>query len=370
VRADVIRRWAVVAAGLTVLCAMPVIASALPASVPALTAGQLRARILASAGQSYAGYAESNATFGLPSLPGLNGVASLLDGVTKMRVWVAAPDDWRVDVLSDAGERDTYQLGTLSYIWDSGQELLTEVFGQPGLRLPRPADLVPPALAVRLLEAAGQQARFSLIPALRVAGQSVAGLRVRPADASSTIAYVDIWAEPGSGLPLMVEIFGRGSARPALESQFFQVSAWRPDPGVLTPQRGPGTGFTMTGARSLAGALSHLALEVLPAELAGRDEVPGPPGFGTVSIYGGGLATFVVVGVRTSQDLIGDALSAGGTVLSLPGARGALIGAPLVNAVLVQPSDLALTFLIVGTVSPGVLQQAAATLVADRVWLP
>ena len=167
-RAGVIRRWAVVAAGLTVLCAMPVIASARPASVPSLTAGQLRARILASAGQSYAGYAESNATFGLPSLPGLNGVASLLDGVTKMRVWVAAPDDWRVDVLSDAGERDTYQLGTLSYIWDSGQELLTEVFGQPSLRLPRPADLVPPALAVRLLEAAGQQARFSLIPAQRV----------------------------------------------------------------------------------------------------------------------------------------------------------------------------------------------------------
>jgi hypothetical protein len=126
----------------------------------------------------------------------------------------------------------------------------------------------------------------------------------------------------------------------------------------------------MTSARSLAGALSHLALEILPAELAGRDEVPGPPGFGTVSIYGGGLATFVVVGARTSQDLIGDALSAGGTALSLPGARGALIGAPLVNAVLVQPSGFALTFLIVGTVSPGVLEQAGATLVADRVWLP
>ena len=118
-----------VAAGLTVLCAMPVVPSALPATVPAMTASQLRARILASAGQSYTGYAESNATFGLPSLPGLNGVASLLDGVTKMRVWVAAPDQWRVDALSDAGERDTYQLGAVSYIWDSGQELLTEVFG-------------------------------------------------------------------------------------------------------------------------------------------------------------------------------------------------------------------------------------------------
>jgi hypothetical protein len=29
--------------------------------------------------------------------------------VTKMQVWQASPDSWRVDVLSDTGERDTYQ---------------------------------------------------------------------------------------------------------------------------------------------------------------------------------------------------------------------------------------------------------------------
>ena len=128
------------------------VASALPVSVPALTASQLRGRILASANESYAGYAESNATFGLPPLAGLTGLTSLLDGVTKMRVWQATATRWRVDVLSDAGERDTYQLsGCRSYIWDSGAELLTEVRGRQTFRLPRPADLVPPALALRLL---------------------------------------------------------------------------------------------------------------------------------------------------------------------------------------------------------------------------
>ena len=207
------RRWAVVAVGLALLCGLPVVASALPASVPKLTASQLRSRILASAGMSYAGYAESNATFGLPPLAGLTGVTSLLDGATKMRVWEASPTRWRVDVLSDAGERDTYQLGSCrSYIWDSGSELLTEVRGRQSLRLPRPADLVPPALALRLLAEAGRQARFGLIPSLRVAGQSAAGLRITPADPASTVGHIDIWAQPGSGLPLMVDIFGRGSA--------------------------------------------------------------------------------------------------------------------------------------------------------------
>jgi hypothetical protein len=281
------RKWAVVALGLALLCGLPVIASALPVSVPALTASQLRGRILASAGEPYAGYAESNATFGLPSLAGLADLTSLLDGVTKMRVWQAAPDRWRVDVLSDAGERDTYQLGARTYIWASGPELLTEGLGQPALRLPRPAD---------------------------------------PA---STVGQVDIWAEPASGLPLMVEIFGRGSRTPALESQFFGVGRWQPRARVLTPVRGPGTGFNVTRASNLGGALNNLGLEGLPTQLA-------------------------------------DTLSAGGTALSVAGGTGARIGAPLINAVIVRPAGFYVTFLIAGTVSAGVLARAAAELVADR----
>lgn len=370
-RAEAIRRWAVVAAGLTVLCAMPLLASALPASVPELTAAQLRGRILASARESYAGYAESNATFGLPELPGLRDVTSLLDGVTKMRVWEAAPDWWRVDVLSDAGERDTYQLGSVSYIWDSGEELLTKVTGQQPVRLPRPADLVPPALAIRLLDEAGRQARFSVIAPLRVAGQSAAGLRVTPADPASTIGHIDIWAEPASGLPLMVEIFGRGSAGPALESQFFQLGPWRPDLQVLTPERGPGTGFTTTDADDLAGALNNLGIELLPTQLAGRDRIPEPAAFARIGVYGGGLATFAVLGIRGGGNLIPDAVSAGGAVLDVSGASAAvLISAPLINAVIIRPAGSYVTDLIAGTVSVSVLEQAAVTLVADEDTAP
>ncbi|MGH3421027.1 MAG: hypothetical protein ACRDOD_15760, partial [Streptosporangiaceae bacterium] len=205
---QIVRRWAVVAACVALLCGLPVIASALPVSVPQLTAGQLRARILASADESYAGYAESNATFGLPELSGLSSVTSLLDGVTKMRVWQAAPQLWRVDVLSDDGERDTYQLGPTGYEWNSGAQLLTEVVpalaGTATIRLPRAADLVPTALAQRVLSLVGTSAaRFSTLPPLRVAGQSAAGLRVTPTDPASTIGSVDIWAQPSTGLPLM-----------------------------------------------------------------------------------------------------------------------------------------------------------------------
>ena len=48
--------------------------------------------------------------------------------------------------------------------------------------------------------------------------RSAAGLRMTPADPASTVGRVDIWADPSSGLPLMVEVFGRGSGRPACKA--------------------------------------------------------------------------------------------------------------------------------------------------------
>ena len=96
--------------------------------------------------------------------------------------------------------------------------------------------VVPPALAIRLLNEAGPRAKRSLLPPQRVAGYSAAGLRIVPASPASTIGQADIWADPASGLPLRVEILSRSSPVPALETQFLQVSPWRPDLGVLTPQ--------------------------------------------------------------------------------------------------------------------------------------
>jgi hypothetical protein len=371
VKIQIVRRWAVVAAGAALLCGLPVIASALPVNVPRLTASQLRARILASADESYAGYAESNATFGLPPVSGLTGLTSLLNGVTKMRVWQATPGRWRVDVLSDAGERDTYQVsGDRSFTWNSGAQLLTEVLGRQPYRLPRAADLVPPALALRLLAEGGRRARFSVIAPVRVAGRAAAGLRMTPADPESTVGRVDIWADPSSGLPLLVEVFGRGSGAPALQSLFFQVSAWHPDPRVLTPSLAPGAGFTVTGAGNLAGALRDLALVRLPAELAGRARLPVQPGFESVGAYGGGLATFAVLGVNGSagRRLVPDAVKAGGAPLVIAGGAAAEISAPLLNAVIVRPPGSFVTFLLAGTVSTRLLEQAA-TEVTEQVTL-
>jgi len=359
-------RWLVVVGGVAVLCCLPVLASALPVSVPRLTPFGLRERILGSAPLAYAGYAESDATFGLPSLEGLQNLTDLLDGVTRMRVWQAAPDRWRVDVLSDVAERDQYQLGGTGYLWDSGTQLLTRVNGQPAVRLPQPDDLVPPALAIRLLNEAGPRAKLSLLPPQRVAGRGAAGLRIVPASPASTIGQVDIWADPATGLPLRVEILSRSSRVPALETQFLQVSPWRPDPGVLTPRRGPGTGYSVTTASNLTSVLHNLDPEVLPGSLAGLPRRPSPQQYGEVGVYGGGLATFVVLTFRggTGLTLLNDARSAGGAWLTDPNGVGVLASAPLVNLILMHPFRSRDTFLLAGLVGKDTLERAAAALAA------
>jgi hypothetical protein len=137
---------------------------------------------------------------------------------------------------------------------------------------------------------------------------------------------------------------------------------------VLTPVRSPGTGFTVTSAANLAGALSNLGVFALPGQLAGRARLSVPEGFEAIGVYGGGLATFVVLGVRgdTGTDLVPNALSAGGTAVTVPGGTGALISAPLINAVIVRPFGFLIAFLIAGTVSTQVLEQAATTIVTNQ----
>jgi hypothetical protein len=357
-------RWIVVLAGAAVLCCLPLLARALPASVPGLTARQLESRILSSQRLAFSGYAESDANFGLPALPAFASVTPLLDGVTRMRIWQAAPDQWRVDALSDTGENDTYQDGVNTFVWDSGEQLLTGVYGQQTVRLPRAADLQPAALAIRIISEAGAFAKVGILPPQRVAGQSAAGFEITPAAPQSTIARADIWASPTSGLPLLVEVFARGAAQPALETRFLQVGLWIPDPNVLTPQRGPGTGFTTTTPSDFAGVLKNLDDELLPASLAGLGRQPSP--VLQIGVYGDRAVAFAVLTFRrdTGRQLLQDALDAGAARLAYRAGDGAVASAPLVNLVIVHPYRSPDTFLLVGLVSRATLEQAAGVLAA------
>jgi hypothetical protein len=361
-------RWAVVLCGTAVLCLLPAALAALPVSGSALSAAALRARILASANLPYQGYAESVADLGLPSLPHLQEVSGLLDGTTDQYAWYISPRHWRADTVSAVGENDVYQVGETTFLWYHAYNLLTQVVGGQPVRLPRGADLLPPALARQLLGLASGADRLSRLPSMRVAGVDAAGLRLVPADPATTVAAVDIWADPANGLPVEVKIIGRGTSRPILVSSFLQLSQRRAALATVIPHPAPGADITTARLSSLNGILDDDHRDhPWPPRLGGLARIPTTGGLSGVAVYGSGFTRFVLVPVpgSTGSQAVAAASGAGAAAVSLSGGTGVLIRTPLLAVLLASPPFRGITFLFSGAVAPALLERAASDLLTS-----
>jgi hypothetical protein len=400
------RRWFLVLAGAAVLGALPAAAAARPTPTPTLGTDVLRDRIRRSAGRPHQGYAESVGALGLPALPRLGKVTSLLSGMTRMRVWYAAQDRWRVDVVDTGQERGLYRTPDGEYSWDYGDNRLTyvstrdrvevvelpdETAGGPGelsfsavrqpqVRLPRAADLMPPDLARRLLSVAEGEPSGPL-PGRRVAGVVGAGLRITATDPHSTVGHIDIWADPATGLPLQVELSARGAERPVLVTRFLEVEAAAPTSGVLVPpaQRDE-VGFTAAETSDAADVIFDQGhVRSLPerlggqprrdpvterrVQLPGRDEAVRLSQVSRFAVYGTGLAQFVVVPL--SRQIAGEVYRRAaewGQSLTFPTGTAALLSSSLLSLMVVRPTSIPRTFLVAGMVDGERLRQVGAEL--------
>ncbi len=362
-------RWLVVVATAAAVVGVSVLAELRPVSAGGgLTADGLRERVLASAAQPYRGYAETVGRLGLPPLPQLDSVAALLSGTTRLRAWYASPTLWRVDELTLAGEHGTYRNVAGEFLWDYEADQLTTVVGAAPVRPPRPADLLPPELARRLLGLAGDDP-VARLPSRRIAGIAAAGLRLTPRDPATTIGSIDVWADPATGLPLRVELTGRGADGPVLVSRLLEVSLDRPAAHVFVPSAGPSSGRVEVPASELADLLSSVGDRPAPRRLADRDRrLPGVDSRSDVAVYGPGLGGFALVPLtgRVAARLSDAARDAGGVEVDVPGGA---------TAVRLQSSVLTLTvvrvgrgrsgYLLAGAVVPEVLDRAAVDLAAE-----
>ena len=323
-------------------------------------------------GRPFQGYAESTADFGLPSLPDLGNVSTLLDGTTDQYVWYRSADYWRADVVSAEGENDTYGDGGVTYLWNYGSNSLIQIIGAEPVRLPRAADLLPPELARRLLSIAGPSARLSRLPSRRVAGVAAAGLRVTPTSPGTTIGAIDIWADPHTGLPVEVQLSARGSGHPVLLSNFLELNQTEPSLDVVTPHPAPQLGLATARQPDINRILNGDGDgdndgDPFPAELGGLRLVPipgGPPG---VAIYGSGLSRLVVLPLPHSigPEALNAAVQAGADLVPLTGQTGAVIRTPLLSVLMVTAGFHHATWLFAGAVTPAVLEKAANSMIND-----
>ena len=340
------------------LLLLPSIVAALPAPTTTLTAQELLRRVRSSADVGWSGYGESRGALVLPDVRELSDLPALLGDTTRARAWWRGPDDWRVDALSLVGETDTVRDAAGTWTWHSEDRRAVRVLGVPDVHLPAAPDLLAPTLGRRLAGAADVVA--SRLPARRVAGRSADGLRLVPRDArGTTVAAVQMWVDPVTGLALRVEVHAAGAAEPSLLALLLDVDLERP-PAARTSFVPPADATaTSVDAPDLAALSDRYAPYRLPDELAGlaRHDV-GAAG-GGVGVYGQGLHAVAVVPLP--GHLAHRAISR-----IEPGGDGttATVRTPLLSAV-VGRGDGRRAYLLAGTVPPERLTAVLERLRAD-----
>lgn len=365
------RRWSVVAAGVAALVGIqafaPTAAEMLDGTarpVESAPPETLVERALQSADVAHLAVAEIRGSLGTPDLPRLTGLAALLGGTTRARVWWSSTESWRVDTLTDGGEVGTYGVGDTLVVWDYGRSQRTTVTGAVGARLPRADDLLPPQAVRRLLAGVGGAAEITALPDRWIAGRVAAGVRVAPGDSRSTVERIDIWTDPGTGLPLELHVVDRDGAD-ALVSRYLDVTLGPPAGAVLTPPNPPLARRQVTSTPDLAAAVDADSPWDLPDALAGLPASRTP--LRGVAVYGDGLVSFAVLPLpsRLAADASQDALEAGAEVLDVGRGEAALVTSSLLNVAVARGPGGHHGYLVAGFVTADTLEAAVAELLAD-----
>jgi hypothetical protein len=355
------RRWLLVAIGVVVLCSLPAAVAALPVSSSALSAAAVRAKILASGDVAFSGYAESEGGLSLPDTGQLNSVADLLGGLTQMRVWWRGGSDWRVDQLSVSGEVDVHSGDAQTSTWNYEANLVTlQPTTSAAVRLPVPADVLPATLARRLLSQAADS-EVTRLPDERIAGVDAVGLRLHPEDPDSTIDRVDIWADPQTGVALRVNGYQAGAANPALSTSFLDFSRAAPSEQTVGLSIVNGARVTYQNGDAVSSLLRQFGLQDPPSSLAGVSRNELLPAFGAIGVYGRGVTEFVAAPLsgRTGRPLLAELIKIPGMVRTGDNYQ---VGIGPLNLLLSNPGGGRAFWLLVGTVQPSLLAQAATQL--------
>jgi hypothetical protein len=195
-----------------------------------------------------------------------------------------------------------------------------------------------------------------------VAGIDAPGLRLTPDESATTVAHVDLWAEPGSGLPLQVELYGVGEQRPVLTTTLLELSLSEPPDETTDFSPGQGVQVNFEQSVDVAAAANAFAPYDLPASLAGLRSRDGQDP-GAVGIYGRGPTTLIALPLRGQV---------AGPLRRQLSDRGTAQFTDVGTLAPVGPVGLLITpfrgrrgaFLLAGTVNSETLQRAAAELLA------
>ena len=355
-------RWLAVAAIAVGLTSAPLIPRALPARETDISAGRLVEQIGDAAALGWSGEVRSQGSLQVP-LTGsaFGGVSRLLGEETRLRVWWRDPDNWRIDRQRTTGESDLVRNGGLMVRWNY-EENRVNFTPYSTIRLPDDVDVVPSALAARLL-AGARPRELSRLPVRREAGRDAVGLRLTPSDDRSTISRVEVWADVESGLPLRVKVYGEPvGGVPILDTRLTTITIGKPAPAKTDLQLARTLDFSRGVALDDAAGANAFAPLVPPDSIADLPRRGRPEDFGAVGVYGRGPTAVLAVPLRRSvAERLHDQLARGRDARETGSSVSLEVG-PI--SVRLAKGDRA-SFLLTGTVTPGTLSEAAVDLLRD-----
>jgi outer membrane lipoprotein-sorting protein len=352
-------RWLTVLIVAVVLVLAPLAVRARPVVAPAVAPVELATRILQSHSLGWSGYVESRGSLQIPTSTSFANLAQLLGESNDLRVWWRGPDDWRVDRLRSTGETDLFRHGsqTVRWVFESRTATITPV---SRIRLPDASDLLPPTLARTVLEGF-RPAELTPLPPRRLAGASAVGLRLTPNEAAASLAHVDLWADPRTGLALGVELYAPDNPRPVLTTTLRTFEPQMPAPEFTAFVPDPDVKLDVEQSVDVAAAAHALGSGELPRVLGGlrpRNEMPG-----AVGVYGRGPTNLIAIPLRGQvagplRHQLRTSAAAEETEVGVLAPIGPI-------SVLLTPFQAGRgSYLLTGTVSPDTVRRAASELVS------
>jgi hypothetical protein len=186
-----------------------------------------------------------------------------------------------------------------------------------------------------------------------VARRPVYELVLKPRDPASLVGQVRLAIDSKTGLPLRVEVFAKGGKKPAFETGFTQLQTSTPADSVFGFTPPPGAkvtaGSKATGPGARTSTAPSTSQPTTPRSSTGSPTTVGS-GWTSVLVLPAGSATSL-----GSNATVG-ALLKGATPATGTFGGGRLLQTPLLSVLMLSDGRI-----LVGAVTPAVLEQAATS---------
>jgi outer membrane lipoprotein-sorting protein len=380
-------RWAIPAgavalAGALTAGTMISTAQASP-ELPVRTPAQLLASVAGRTAPlpALTGTVVETASLGLPQLPGSadpNSIMALLAGSHTIKIWYADPTHIRLAVPVTMSETDVIRNGRQGWVWQSSSNTVTRMQwpareGQAArspAALPSQLPLTPQQAASQALKAVGPSTRVSVQRNVTVAGQPAYQLVLSPKAGGSLIGRVAIAIDATKNVPLRVQVFAKGAASPAFQVGYTSISFVKPAAAnfrfappagakvkMVSPPRET-SGPTSARDKKANGEPQVIGKDWLSVAVLPASGLAGVMGAGSTSSMAGQAAQSAAGGPAGGSGE--DAAVAAALLKTATPVHGAWGSGKLLHTSLVSVLMTSDGHVLVGAVTPAVLESAAA----------